>query len=70
METRPHFNAFHRPVVRAGIQAAEAVPLADWSPHWAEARNVLLAAGLATYHYGLLMLSPAVDIEMEITFGK
>jgi hypothetical protein len=67
--SRPPFIAFHRPVMKAGVNGPDAVPIADWTRHWEEARNVLLAAGYAFYVYGLLVLHPAVDIEMETQYG-
>lgn len=48
----------------------EAKELAPWGNSWAEARNVLLAAGFATYIYGLLVIMPAATIESEFQYGK
>jgi len=47
----------------------EPQPLADWTRHWTEARNVLLNLGLAFYVHGILVVHPAATIEMETTYG-
>jgi len=66
---RPPFTAFHRPVIRAGVMQEDAVPLADWTTNWMEARHVLLTQGLAFYAWGLLVILPHADIEMTCTYG-
>lgn len=67
--TRPPFTAFHRPVIAAGVQGADPVPLSDWTRHWTEARDILFAANLAFYVHGILVISPIATIEMETTYG-
>jgi len=63
------YTAFHRPVIRAGVNGPDPLPLAAWTRSWAEARQILLNAGLAFYVYGILVILPHADIEMEITYG-
>lgn len=66
---RPPFTAFHRPVIRAGVAGPDPVPLSDWAETWTEARNTLLSAGLAFYHWGILVIAPHATIEMETHYG-
>lgn len=67
--SRPDFTAFHRPVIRAGVMGAEPHPIADWDTSWAKARNSLIAAGLATYHFGILFIAPHATVEMETNYS-
>jgi hypothetical protein len=67
--TRPPFTAFHRPCIVAGVQGDDPVPLSDWTRRWEEARDILLAAGLAFYVHSILVISPIANIEMETTYG-
>lgn len=51
------------------MHPTEVQPLGEWTQHWAEARNALLNANLAFYIYGLLVIAPHANIEMETTYG-
>jgi len=61
-------NYIHRAVIKAEASpSGEAIPLSEWVS-WAEARNVLLERGLAGYVFGIFVISPAAEIEMEIFY--
>lgn len=66
---RPPFTAYHRPVILAGVQGPDAVPLSEWTTSWAEARQHLLNTGLAGYVHGILVIAPIATIEMEVSYG-